>query len=118
MWLHAVLVCLAVYRLTRLLVRDRITEKARLAVSRWACLRANPWAQTPEDRRLLFNDIAANIRPLPLLAYYVTCPWCVGMWVSALVIGVDALAYANPPYPVLLWLAASAVTGLLAALEE
>lgn len=118
MWLHAVLVCLAVYRLTRLLTRDRITDKARLAIYRWACLRANPWAKTPEDRVLVLRNIATNATPEPLLAYYVTCPWCVGMWVSALIVGVDALVLGNLPYPVLLWLAASAVTGLLAAHEE
>jgi len=81
---------LAVHRITRLALEDRITEPFRERVQEAA----------PEGR----------------LAYFVTCPWCVSMWVGAgwAALTVAAPAVARPLGAVLAW---SSVTGLLASVE-
>lgn len=92
--LAVLVLALAVHRVTRLLVADKITEplRQRLGVTRDGTYR--PW-----------------------LGYLVTCPWCVGMWVAAA--GVPAAALL--PWPWIAWpalaAACSTVTGLLAARE-
>lgn len=85
---------LAAARLTRLLIRDEITDFIRVRVfTRWG----------PKGRA----------------GYFVTCPWCVGMWVSL----------ASAPYVIWLtewswWLypllagTGSYVTGILAERAE
>jgi hypothetical protein len=80
---------LAVYRLTRLLVADKITERPR-----------DRLAQAARGR----------------LAYFVTCPWCVSVWVAAGWAALVALApaVALVAGAVLAW---SAVAGLLASWE-
>jgi uncharacterized protein DUF1360 len=113
MWLLAVLTCLTVFRVTRLLVTDRITERPRLALYRWACLR-----NTTRDRAQVLRDIASGVDRPPLLAYYVTCPWCVSVWIGAAVVGFEVLVLPSVPAPLLLWAASSAVAGLLANLED
>lgn len=73
---------LAVYRLTRLLTKDRVARSWRAGSIRTAY--AN------DGRRLdpFLDDAAvewkaANDDDPPKLAYFVTCPWCVGLWVAA-----------------------------------
>jgi hypothetical protein len=80
---------LAVFRLTRLLVEDKIAEPIR-------------------DR------LAANAEGR--LAYFVTCPWCVSMWVAGgwAAVTVAAPAVAAPVGAALAW---SAVSGLLSSWE-
>lgn len=80
---------LAVYRLTRLLVEDEVTRPLRDRLS-----------ENAEGR----------------LAYFVTCPWCVSMWVGAAWAGLTlaAPALAAPVGAALAW---SAVSGLLSSLE-
>jgi hypothetical protein len=80
---------LAVYRLTRLLVEDKIAEPVR-----------DRLAEDAEGR----------------LAYFVTCPWCVSMWVAA---GWAGLTVAAPAASVTAGavLAWSAVSGLLSSWE-
>lgn len=58
----------ASYRLTRLLVRDSITDRFRQAIARWA------FDQTQERWRSPFRQ---------RVSYFTTCPFCVGVWVSA-----------------------------------
>jgi hypothetical protein len=81
---------LAVYRLTRLLVEDEVTRPARERITEAA----------PEGR----------------LAYFVTCPWCVSMWVGA---AWAALVVTAPPVATAAGaaLAWSAVAGLLSTWE-
>jgi hypothetical protein len=81
---------LAVHRLTRLITTDEVTR---------------PWRERVEQ-----TD------PEGRLAYFVTCPWCVGLWMSA---GWAVVAYAAPALAVPLGavLAWSSVTGLLSAME-
>lgn len=89
--LQVVLTVLAVYRLTLLLVADRLLQRPR----RWLYERS---------------------RGAGRLAYFVTCPWCVSVWVGAL----GALACLRWGDGWGWWLAAltlacSAVTGFLAS---
>lgn len=81
---------LAVHRLTRLAVEDEVTRPARERIT----------AAAPDGR----------------LAYFVTCPWCVSMWVGAAwaALAVAAPAVAAPVGAALAW---SSLTGLLSTLE-
>jgi hypothetical protein len=55
---------------------------------------------------------------MPLLAYYLTCSWCVSIWVGAAVVGTEMLTMRDVPAPILLWLASSGVTGILSSWEK
>jgi hypothetical protein len=81
---------LAVHRLTRLATEDELTASLRRRIS----------SAAPEGR----------------LAYLVTCPWCVSVYVAAAwaALAVSAPAVAVPAGAALAW---SSVTGLLASLE-
>lgn len=81
---------LAVHRLTRLVVEDEVTR---------------PWRERVEQ-----TD------PEGRLAYFVTCPWCVSMWIGAgwAALTVAAPAVAAPLGAALAW---SSATGLLSAME-
>lgn len=90
-FLIALLVVLATYRITRLLVADAFPPIAHL--------RAWP------SRR--FGDDSS-------WAYLAECPWCASMYVAPLVVlAVDLFATTPVVLPVLLALAASAITGAL-----
>ena len=89
-WLTLALVALATYRLTRLVTADRITDRLR------------DWCQGRGD----------------FLAYLSTCDWCLSVWIApwpavAVVVWPDSRIV----LAVLLALSASALTGLLAAIE-
>lgn len=95
------LYALAVFRLTRLLVKDKITEAARFAFVR----------SRPSD-----EDI---------WAYFVMCPWCVSVWVSLVAAPVTWWFGGLDAAPVSAWLsvpalvlAYSAVTGILSNLAK
>jgi hypothetical protein len=127
-WLLAVLTCLAVYRVTRLLVEDKLLEWPRLRVYAWLCTRdtprsefaetANPTQSYLEWRVARMSNIASGATREPLMAYMLTCPWCVSMWLGGLVVLLEVLFGVHVPYPLLLWPATSAVTGLLASRES
>lgn len=104
--------------MTRLLVVDRITERLRSKMYRWACLRTARWAVTAEDRALILSNIASGATREPMLAYYLTCPWCVSVWVGAFVVVTELICGIDVPYPLLLWAASSAVTGFLSSKES
>lgn len=97
---------LAVARVTRLVTADKITEGLRGRVIRWADRRAGV-------------DPADEFPPTPLLAYLVTCPWCVSIYVGAVA---APLVYwlGETPWTLVpaLALAFSAVAGYLAAIGE
>lgn len=97
---------LAVARLTRLITSDKITEGLRGRVIRWADHRAGI---NPDD----------PFAPTPMLSYFVTCPWCVSIYIA----GIAApLAYWLGESPWLLVpalaLAFSGFTGYLASIGE
>jgi len=81
---------LAVHRLTRLAVEDEITRPLRERIT----------------------DAAPDGR----LAYLVTCPWCVSMWIGAgwAVLTAAAPGVASAAGAALAW---SSATGLLSAME-
>jgi hypothetical protein len=89
------LICLASFRLTRLIARDAFpplaVQRARVA-ARWG---DHSWQ-----------------------AYLSECQWCVGVYVSGLVTLAAWLLVDLLPVPLLVWAAAAAVTGVLAVLVE
>lgn len=90
---------LAVYRLTRLVIEDRVPfGKARSAVLRSAYA------------RLESTEIEQ-----PYIVELLSCPWCMSMWVGFGVLAVRRFAWWRPLSRVL---AASAVAGFLAGQEE
>lgn len=122
------------FRLTRLITRDKLPliELPREAfVQRWGAwedstrvkdelrhnrfVRAWRWAFAAEwdaigstpDRPLRTNLVMKS------LAYLWECDWCTGIWVSGAVVAGTA-HYVSVPYPYLQWIAAAALTGLLA----
>lgn len=95
--LSLLVLALAVHRVTRLLIADKVTDPIR--------------------RRLTFRDGGTGAYR-PVLGYFVTCPWCVSVYVAT---AATALVAAD-----LWWLIAwpataaalSTVTGLLAGHES
>lgn len=89
--LTIVLVSLATYRLTRLVTADRITQPIR------------EWALAKND----------------MIGYLATCDWCLSIWVAPAPTVLAVLFPSNRLVLVgLVALAASALTGLLAAIES
>jgi Protein of unknown function (DUF1360) len=86
---------LAVHRLTRLAVEDELTRPGREAVAKWA-------------------EGTAERVAWPRLAYFVTCPWCVSVWLAAgwAVLTVTCPPVAQPLGAVLAW---SSATGLISS---
>jgi len=69
--------------------------------------------------RALFDSavqLSGLIDPEGRVAYFVTCPWCVSIWVGAgwLAVAAAAPSLAVPLAAVLAW---SSVTGLLSSME-
>lgn len=90
-WLTLTLAVLATYRLTRLVTADFITERLR----GWAMARS-PW-----------------------LGYLAGCDWCLSIWIAPLPsVAVILWGDNRAVFGVLLALALSAGTGLLATLER
>lgn len=118
MWLLVVLTCLTVYRVTRLLVKDKITDAWRIRLWTYLVFRskAHRWAKESQENRVV---VLRNMRDgeEPLLAYLITCPWCVSVYVGFVIVGVEMLLV-DVPYPWLVWGASSAITGLLSARED
>lgn len=86
---HVVILALAVYRITRLIVQDQVLDKVRVAI----------WKR---------HNSSSGI------GYLITCYWCTSFWVSSLVV----ISYIIVPVPVTaiaLVLALSAITGLITA---
>ena len=99
------LIALATHRLTLLVIDDRITQRPRL------------WAQGRfEDRYERRTGVHSDQEWLSAGAYFLSCPWCVGIWVAAAVTAGTSFVV-DVPLPVLTWLAASTVTGLLPRAE-
>lgn len=135
---------LAAHRVTRLIVADKLTEPARhraiLAAYRslgleWrgvelaerhdlkpttpaaAGARADgtAWADLPLEA-IPWVQVVAKDPHAPKLAYLLTCPWCVGMYVAGAVVVLDR----RPPrwWPAIRRaLAVSAAAGILAGWE-
>jgi Protein of unknown function (DUF1360) len=86
---------LATYRLTRLVTTDSITESTRRWIGGW---------DIPKVRR-------------PRVYLFITCPWCVSVWLAAAVVALTKYQGAYWVY-VALALAFSVVAGLLALVGD
>jgi hypothetical protein len=87
-----VILCLAAFRLTRLVTTDTITEGLRNKI----------WSKWP---------------PTTKLGYLITCNWCVGYWTSALLV-LFVLILPQATLVVSLMLAISAAVGLISTWIE
>lgn len=100
----------ACYRVTRFVTMDKIGEpffepiRLRLE-ARWI----RKHAGDDEDLAHLYGKSAEwNSK----LAFLLSCPWCLGFWVSGAGTLLVSLAY-GLDYPIITWFAASTVIGFL-----
>ncbi len=103
-WFLFVLLVLGVSRVLRLVQADKITERFRETViyNRWpydaerGALIAT-WVR--EKRKVEFSVRRAlgmpDVRPTRL-AYLLSCPWCLGLWLSALAVTILAQIVSVP----------------------
>lgn len=96
------LLALASYRVTRLVTTDKITEpifdRLRFGLERrWYAKHG------PEGSDTHFNS---------KLAFLLSCPWCLGFWVSGAATLLVSLVY-GLDYPIVTWFALSTVVGFL-----
>lgn len=115
---------LAVYRLTRLAVRDALTQDWRDGIIRAAYKRDGQDFLTALADHGLHWDVPGDAQQLveidqapPKLAELVTCRWCAGVWVAAGVVAARALA-PEAWRPVAKLLALSCAAPLIARLED
>lgn len=102
-----VLLALASYRVTRLVTTDKITEpifdKIRFGLERRWYAKHGP----------VGSDTHFNSK----LAFMLSCPWCLGFWVSGAGTLLVSLAY-GLDYPILTWFALSTVVGFLGRIDS
>lgn len=130
-WLTVLLLCLATYRITRFVTKDSfplIAKPREWIQMKWDPFDEQNWdnwyARTKAER----IEVAAQLKarkniPYPnivrkSIAYLITCPWCVSIYVGAGVAWFFVWALGGTwPYALLIWLTSSAVTGILAQRE-
>lgn len=118
-YLLTMLIMLASYRLTRLITRDKLPLIALPRdkfVERWGVYEDETDKSIPIGVRDRIQDGRRTNLFMRSLAYLWECDWCMGIWIAAGVV-YAATFYVDVPYPVLQWLAASAVTGIFAQQE-
>jgi hypothetical protein len=110
-WLTVLLIFIATHRLTRLAVKDEV-----------------PVVKIPRDKAICFLDptpqmVAAHPglkghwgNTGRALAYLLECPWCMSAYTGGMVVLTTDL-FVSVPAPLLVWIAASTVTGLIGNLE-
>ena len=86
---HVVVLALAVYRVSRLIIQDKVLEKVRDLI----------WKK--------YTGMSG-------IGYLITCYWCTSFWVSSLVV-ISYIIVPVPTMAVSLVLALSAVIGLISA---
>ncbi len=96
-----VLNALATYRLARLVTEDTIMEPFRRRLYGHV---ARPFTVAEQELQ-----IAAR----PRVAVFITCPWCVSIWIAAAVVALQALVPGQWSYAAA-GLAFSAAAGLIA----
>lgn len=107
-WWLVALSTLAAYRVTRLVTADKITEPIFERLRWWL------------ENRWVAKHPGANVSDTgweSKLAYLLSCPWCLGFWVSGVTTVVVSLVY-GLDYPVITWFAMSTAIGLLARLDS
>lgn len=111
-WLTYILIALAVHRATRFVTRDKFPLIAvpRYAITNWL----DPSTQYAQVREAQGKEARGHWGLFgSALAYLWECDWCVSIWTAAGVVYATS-HWTSVPLPVLAWLAASTVTGLLA----
>ena len=102
-----ILLALACYRVTRLVTTDKITEpifdKIRFGLERRWYAKHGP----------VGSDTHFNSK----LAFLLSCPWCLGFWISGAGTLLVSLVY-GLDYPILTWLATSTVVGFLGRFDS
>jgi hypothetical protein len=102
-----VLATLAAYRVTRLVTTDKIAEplmdRIRFGLERRWYAKHGP----------VGSDTHFNSK----WAYLLSCPWCLGFWVSGVMTVVLSIAY-GLDYPIITWLAMSTVVGFLGGADN
>ena len=101
--LYVVCGALATARLTRLVTADRITEAPR----RWI----GGFHSVPD-----YGDAEVTIANRHRLYLFITCPWCVSIWIAAAVVALSVLIPHVWIYAAAM-LSASEVAGLLSRAE-
>lgn len=105
-FLLLVLLALASYRVTRIVTTDKITERffdrIRFGLER-------RWQEK--------NDGGSDTHFNSGLAYMLSCPWCLGFWVSGAGTLLVSLVY-GLDYPILTWLAVSTIVGFLGSIDS
>jgi hypothetical protein len=105
-WWLVLLATAAAYRATRLVTTDKITEPLFERL-RWAL----------ERRWHAKHDGGSDTDWNSKLAYLLSCPWCLGFWVSGVFTVILSMAY-GLDYPILTWFAVSTGIGLLARIDS
>lgn len=129
-----ILIFLTVYRGTRLITRDKLPVvfiPREAFVQRWGTyegigrdrdgVRRNwlvrAWRYLWASEFVAVNGIDRTNLVMKSLAYLWECDWCTSIWVGGAVV-YTTVQYVDLPYPWLVWVASSAVTGLLTNVEE
>ena len=116
-----VILGLAAYRAARLIATDSLTQDARAALYRWA------WLDPPDgERAWSCFDKDGNDAPCPrgrvrpYVYELITCPFCIGVWMSGAAFVVWALwlgCFPNLAVSLLVVLAVAGVQSLAQALD-
>lgn len=129
-----VLLFLTVYRATRFITRDKfpmIYIPREAFVQRWGVYEGTERQHDDIRTNWLvrgwryfwaadFTSVNGHDRTnlvMKSLAYLWECDWCTSMWVGGTVV-YTTVQYVDLPYPWLVWVASSAVAGLLTTVEE
>jgi hypothetical protein len=114
-WLTVIIIFLVTFRVTRFIIKDSFPP---FAVPRDYILN---WWEPDDDWLVDKNPLGEYKHPDArphwgrfgrTLRYLFTCPWCMSIWIGAgTVASFDY--YVSVPLPWAIWLAASAVTGLI-----
>jgi hypothetical protein len=101
-----VLLALACYRVTRLVVLDKIAEPVTERIRWW--FERRWYAKHEGGSETHFNS---------KIAFMLSCPWCIGFWVSGAGTLLVSLAY-GLDYPILTWFAVSTIVGLIGRIDS
>lgn len=113
-WLF-ILLALACYRVTRLVTTDTITEplfgpiRLRLE-ARWIRKHAG-------DDENLAHLYGKSEKWNSKLAFLLSCPWCLGFWISGAATLLVSLVY-GLDYPIITWFALSTVVGFFGRFDS
>lgn len=103
-----ILIALATFRLTRMVTTDVVPfgSMREAFVNRWGIY------DDAADKKVAIGGRRTN-GFMRKLAYLWECDWCASIWVGG-ILTLITVQFVSIPLPVLVWLSASAVTGLIA----